>query len=61
MRVYKVLSRLKKNLLLIPVFLSLGCANLGPMLSESNVTYHFRKAYLCQRVHFSGQCQQFRI
>lgn len=30
-------------LLLIPVFLSLGCAKLGPMLIESNEPYHFRK------------------
>ena len=40
MKAYKGLSGLKRNLLLIPVFLSLGCANLGPMLSEPNETYH---------------------
>lgn len=43
MKAYKGLSGLKRNLLLIPMFLSLGCANLGPMLSEPNETYHFRK------------------
>ena len=37
------LSEFKKILLLVPIVLSLGCANLGPMLSESNKPYHFRK------------------
>ncbi len=40
MKAYKGLSGLKRNLVLIPVFRSLGCANLGPMLSEPNETYH---------------------
>ena len=43
MKTWTGLSILKKILLLIPIFLSLGCAKLGPMLSESNEAYHFRK------------------
>lgn len=43
MRTYSGLSEFKRVLLLIPIVLSLGCANLGPLLIESNEAYHFRK------------------
>ena len=56
MKARRGLSGLKKHLLLIPLFLSLGCANLGPTLSESNDTYHFRKTrwgYTQERVRLA--------
>ena len=43
MKGYNGLYGFGKILLLIPIFLSLGCAKLGPMLIESNEPYHFRK------------------
>ena len=43
MKGYHGLYGFKRTLLLVPILLSLGCANLGQMLSESNGTYHFRK------------------
>lgn len=43
MRTCSDLSEFKRILSLVLVVLSLGCANLGPMLIESNEAYHFRK------------------
>ena len=40
---YNSLGNFRKIALLMPVLLSLGCANMGQVLSESNGTYHFRK------------------
>ena len=43
MKAYKALRKLTNIVLLVPVFLSLGCANLLETLSASGA-YHFRRA-----------------
>ncbi len=43
MNKYNSLREFEKTLLLVSVLLSLGCANLGEVLSSNSGAYHFRK------------------